>query len=105
VVPLIASVAGGGDIDPTLLLSVTPLMGVAAGLLLLRGRIAGAVAGVCFYAIQSISYFSPAFSFSFKSGLSLAAVFVLTDGVLIMNWAAFILGTLCAVLLWRPKLT
>jgi hypothetical protein len=96
-VPLSATLAIGRSIEPMGLFAITPLWGIAAGFIALRGYIAGALAGVGFYAVQTISFFSPSFNFNFKSGLSLAVVFVLPQGVVVINWAALLLAILCCV--------
>jgi hypothetical protein len=103
-VPLSATLMGGSAIDPMGLLAMTPLMGIAAGFIALRGYLAGLVIGVVFYAIQTINFFSPAVTFNFKSGLSIATVFVLPQGVLVINWAALVLAILCVVVVWcKPR--
>lgn len=107
-VPLVPTLMHSGALDPSRLLAITPFWGIAAGVLALRGHVGGFLAGVGFYAIQVISFFSPDFNVSFKSGLSLAAVFVMPQGVMVVNWAALVLGLVCAVVVWttlhRPSI-
>ncbi len=99
-VPLSLQMLSVNRIETMRAVAITPLWGIAAGLLALRGYIVGILAGVGFYAIQTISFFSPTFNFNFKSGLSLASVFVLSQGVLVINWAALLLTILCVVVVW-----
>lgn len=100
-VPLSAALLRDGVTSTVPLPAITPLCGVAAGLLAFRWPWASALVGVGFYAAQAISFFSPGFNFSLKSGLSLASVHVLPQGVLVLNWAAVVLGGLGAFLAWQ----
>lgn len=78
-------------------------LGIAAGALSLRGYIMGVWGGAVYYAPQVFSYYaySNAWSFSFKSGLSLAAVLRLRDGVLVVNVLALALLALSVAILYR----
>ena len=86
-------------------LPLVAILGVLSGCLWLRGHVAGAWAGSVFYALQVVSYYaySGAWSFSVKSGLSLALVLHLPDGVLVVNVAALALLAVNAVVL-APRL-
>lgn len=79
------------------------LLGIVAGALSLHGYIMGVWGGAVYYAPQVFSYYaySNAWSFSFKSGLSLAAVLRLGDGVLVVNVLALALLALSAAILYR----
>ncbi len=79
------------------------LLGLGAGVLSLRGYIAGVWGGAAYYAPQVFSYYaySNAWSFSVKSGLSLAAVLRLSEGVLVVNVLALVLLIVSAAILYR----
>lgn len=76
---------------------VTSILGLVAGVLAVRGKIAGLVGGLLFYGLQVLSYYSPAFHFNFRSGISLAAVVSLPHGIMVVNMAA---GAGLAVTIW-----
>ncbi len=67
---------------------ITSMLGVVAGVLAVRGKMAGLVAGLLFYGVQILSYYSQTFQFNFKSGISVAAVVALPHGILVVNLAA-----------------
>lgn len=82
-------------------LAFTPILGVLSGILSLCGRILGMWGGLVFYALQGFSYYSYSqdFRFSFKSGLSLASIIHLSDGILIVNVAALLFFAAGALIL------
>jgi hypothetical protein len=84
-------------------LPVLALLGLLSGWLSLRGNRAGVWGAMAFYAPQVLSYYaySMAWSFSVKSGLSLAFVARLPDGVLIVNVVALGLLAVTAAILVR----
>ncbi len=76
---------------PAALLDAPPyasLLGVVSGLLALRGKLAGLLGGLLFYALQIPSYYSPRWHFNVRSGISVATVVELAHGVLVINVAA-----------------
>jgi hypothetical protein len=67
---------------------IASLLGVLAGALTVRGKIAGLIVGLFFYGLQVLSYYSSSIQFNFRSGFSLAKVVELSQGVLVINLAA-----------------
>lgn len=69
------------------------LLGVAAGLLCLGRHTAGLWGAVLFYTMQVAIYYpvTHGWSFGIKAGISLGQVFVLSGGVLVVNYAALLL--------------
>jgi hypothetical protein len=77
------------------------LFGTLAGLLALRTQAIGLVAGMLYYLPQMFSFYSKDFSFSVRSGISLAWVIPNSAGVLVINLAAMAFAALSATLLAR----
>jgi hypothetical protein len=74
------------------------ILGALAGLLSIRGAMAGLFGGLLFYAPQILSYYSKDLQLNFKSGISYPAVVELPHGVLVVNMAA-LTGLLVIVLI------
>ena len=82
---------------------LTSILGVVSGVLSLRRYTVGACGGLLYYALQVVSYYpySNGWSYSVKSGLSLAAVINLPTGVLVLNVLALLLLGASAIVLNR----
>ena len=86
-------------------LPILALLGVLSGWLWLRKNIMGVWGALAFYAPQLFSYYaySRTWSFSMKSGLSVAFVAHLPDGVLVVNVAALTLLVASAAILVQRR--
>jgi hypothetical protein len=79
------------------------ILGIISGALSLRRYAVGVCGGLLYYALQVASYYpySNTWSYSVKSGVSLAAVIKLPGGVLVLNVLALLLLGTSAVALKR----
>lgn len=81
-------------------LPLVGLFGLLCAALCLKGQAAGWWGAIAFYAVQVPSYFSyTEGSFAVRAGLSLAGVFHLPGGVLVLNLAALLLLAASAAVL------
>jgi hypothetical protein len=79
------------------------MLGIVSGALSLRRYTVGVCGGLLYYALQVASYYpySNTWSYSVKSGVSLAAVIKLPMGVLVLNVLALLLLGASAIVLGR----
>ncbi len=98
-VPPVVTLVRGGAVDAAQVLAVWPGVSIAVGLMALRGLLVGWLGGLVVCTLQSVSVFSSGFNFSVQAGVSWAAVFQLTHGVLLVNWVGVALALACGAVL------
>ena len=69
-----ASILSGSFSPETVDVVVLPIVGICSGAFALKGKSLPFVTGLVFYAVQTIRYYSPAFSLGFSSGFQFGAV-------------------------------
>lgn len=86
---------------------LTSILGIVSGALSVRRYTVGVCGGLLYYALQVAGYYpySNAWSYSVKSGLSVAAVINLPAGVLVLNVLALLLLGASAIVLGRHEKT